>query len=124
MRVSSAWPEQNLLIFKEDEPAFIARAQQLAVEEASIWRWDSARYPSARALPFENKSVLIDPTGTVMVSYLKSHPVAGWEASIMKPGDGRLPVIGTKEGRMATASVSMRIFPSSFDRPDSAPRTS
>ena len=27
------WPETNLLIFKEDEPAFLARAQRLAADE-------------------------------------------------------------------------------------------
>ena len=106
-----AWPEQNLLIFKEDEPAFIARAQRLAVEEGVYLAMGLGTVSVGAPLPFENKSVLIDPSGTVMVSYLKTHPVAGWEASIMKPGDGRLPVIGTKEGRMATAICFDADFP-------------
>jgi apolipoprotein N-acyltransferase len=106
-----AWPEQNLLIFKEDEPAFIARARQLAVEEGIYLAMGLGTVSVGAPLPFENKSVLIDPAGTVMVSYLKSHPVAGWEESIMKPGDGRLPVIGTKDGRMATAICFDADFP-------------
>ena len=31
-----AWPEQNLLIFKEDESAFIAQARRLAADEARL----------------------------------------------------------------------------------------
>jgi len=45
------------------------------------------------------------------VSYLKSHAVTGWEAGIMKLGDGRLPVIATDEGRMAGAICYDADFP-------------
>jgi apolipoprotein N-acyltransferase len=54
-------------------------------------------------LPFENKLVLVDPAGRIAGSYLKSHPVPGWEASIMRRGDGRLPVVPTRDARMALA---------------------
>ena len=44
------WPEQNLLIFKEDEPAFLERAQRLAADEriylamglGTVSRWRDA----------------------------------------------------------------------------------
>jgi apolipoprotein N-acyltransferase len=55
--------------------------------------------------------VLIDPSGTIIVNYLKSHPVAGWEASIMDAGDGQMPVVVTTAGRMATAICFDADFP-------------
>jgi apolipoprotein N-acyltransferase len=106
-----AWPEQNLLIFKEDEAAFIARAQRLAADEGVYLAIGLGTVSAGAALPFENKMVLIDPAGAMVVSYLKSHAVAGWEASIMKPGDGRVPVVATKDGRIATAICFDADFP-------------
>lgn len=106
-----AWPEQNLLIFKEDESAFIERAQRLAADEGVYLAIGLGTVSAGAALPFENKVVLIDPIGTIVVSYLKSHAVVGWEASIMRPGDGRLPVIATRAGRMATAICFDADFP-------------
>jgi apolipoprotein N-acyltransferase len=55
--------------------------------------------------------VLIDPSGRILASYLKSHAVPGWEAGIMRLGDGRLPVIQTGEGRIATAICFDADFP-------------
>jgi apolipoprotein N-acyltransferase len=34
------------------------------------------------------------------MSYRKSRPVPGWEASIIVRGDGRLPLVATDEGRL------------------------
>jgi apolipoprotein N-acyltransferase len=106
-----AWPEQNLLVFAEDEPAFLARAQGLAAEEHVYLVMGLGTIHVGTPLPFENKSVVIDRTGRILVSYLKSHPVAGWEASIMRRGDGRLPVVDTPDGRMATAICFDADFP-------------
>ena len=53
--------------------------------------------------PFQNKTVLVDPSGRIAYSYLKSRPVIGWEESVMQPGDGHLPVIATELGRISTA---------------------
>jgi apolipoprotein N-acyltransferase len=98
-----AWPEQNLLIFKEDESAFLERARRWPPMKASTWPSEWARSHVEDALPFENKLVVIDPTGAIVISYLKSHAVAGWEAGIMKRGDGRLPVVATNIGRIGAA---------------------
>jgi apolipoprotein N-acyltransferase len=105
------WPEQNLLIFKEDEPAFLERAQRLAVDEHVYLAMGMGTVHSGAALPFENKLVLIDPSGRTLMSYLKSHAVPGWEAGIMKLGDGRVPVIQTPEGRIAGAICFDDAFP-------------
>jgi apolipoprotein N-acyltransferase len=95
------WPEGNLLVFKDDEAAFLARAQELATSEHVYLAMGMGTIHDGEALPFENKLVLIDPTGVIRISYLKSHPVAGWEASIMRRGDGRVPVASTDAGRVA-----------------------
>jgi apolipoprotein N-acyltransferase len=106
-----AWPEQNLLVFAEDEPAFIARAQQLAAEEHVHLVMGLGTVHVGAALPFENKSVVIDPAGKVLAAYLKSRPVAGWEASVMRPGDGRLPMMEMPGGRLTTAICFDADFP-------------
>jgi apolipoprotein N-acyltransferase len=105
------WPEQNLLIFKEDEAAFLERAARLAIAERVYLAMGMGTIWSGEALPFENKLVLVDPAGHVHDAYLKSHPVPGWEASIMKPGDGRLPVVSTPDGRLGEAICFDADFP-------------
>jgi apolipoprotein N-acyltransferase len=106
-----AWPEQNLLVFAEDEPALLARAQRLAAEEHVYLVMGLGTVHLGTPLPFENKSVVIDPFGKVLVSYLKSRPVPGWEASVMRRGDGRLPIVDMPEGRLATAVCFDADFP-------------
>jgi apolipoprotein N-acyltransferase len=106
-----AWPEANLLVFREDEPAFLERAKRLAAEEKIYLAMGIASIQLGAPLPFENKLVIVDPSGTVIVNYLKSHAVAGWEASIMKPGDGLVPVVATPVGRVASAICFDADFP-------------
>jgi apolipoprotein N-acyltransferase len=105
------WPEQNLLIFKEDEPAFLERATRLADSERVYLAMGMGTVSAGDALPFENKLVVIDPAGRLQMSYLKSHPVPGWEASIMKRGDGRLPIVLTPDGRLGGAICFDGDFP-------------
>jgi apolipoprotein N-acyltransferase len=97
------WPEQNLLVFAEDEASFLARARHVAAEEHVYLAMGMGTIHLGEPLPFENKLVLIGPDGRIAISYLKTHPVPGWEASIMRRGDGRLPVAATLDGRMAAA---------------------
>jgi apolipoprotein N-acyltransferase len=106
-----AWPEQNLLVFAEDEPAFLARAQRLAADEHVYLVMGLGTVHVGTPLPFENKSVVIDASGNVLASYLKSRPVAGWEASVMRRGDGRLPIVDMPEGRLVTAICFDADFP-------------
>ena len=105
------WPEQNLLIFNEDEPAFLARAQRLAGDEQIYLGMGLGTVHVGDKQPFENKLILIDPSGRILVSYLKTHPVPGWEAGIMRLGDGRVPVVATRDGRMAAAVCYDADFP-------------
>ena len=62
-------------------------------------------------MPFENKLVVIDPSGQIVMSYLKSHAVAGWEAGIMRLGGGLVPVVPTRDGRIAGAICFDADFP-------------
>jgi apolipoprotein N-acyltransferase len=104
------WPEQNLLIFSDDEPAFLERARQLAAEERVYLAMGMGTIHLGEARPFENKLVLIDPSGQI-VTHLKSRPVPGWEASIMRRGDDPIPVVATRDGRMAGAICFEADFP-------------
>jgi apolipoprotein N-acyltransferase len=105
------WPEQSLLLFYEDEAAFLARARQVAADEHIYLAMGMGTIHLGEPRPFENKLVLIDPAGRIEMSYLKTHPVPGWEASIMRRGDGRLPVAATSDGRMAGAICYDGSFP-------------
>jgi apolipoprotein N-acyltransferase len=106
-----AWPEANLLVFRTDEPAFLDRARRVAIDERIYLAMGIASIQPGANLPFENKLVLIDPSGQTVVNYLKSHPVTGWEASIMVKGDEHMPVVPTPAGRIATAICFDADFP-------------
>jgi apolipoprotein N-acyltransferase len=108
-----AWPEANLLVFKEDEAAFLERARRLAAGEHIYLAMGMGAVRLGAPRPFENKIVLLDPSGKVAFSYLKSRPVPGWEAGIMVRGDGRLPVA---QGRIGPAICFDADFPE-FVRP-------
>ena len=105
------WPEGSLLVFSDEEAAFLGRAARVASDEHVHLAMGMGTIHLGARLPFENKLVLIDPAGRVIVSYLKSHPVAGWEAGIMIRGDGRVPVVATGNGRVATAICFDADFP-------------
>lgn len=106
-----AWPEQNLLIFDDDEPRFIERARQLAADEKVYLAMGMGTVHVGEALPLENKLVLIDPDGRLLMSYVKSHAVPGWEAAVMRRGDGQVPVVSTEYGRIAAAICFDADFP-------------
>jgi apolipoprotein N-acyltransferase len=98
-----AWPEMNFLVLADDEPAALERAQRLTAKEHIYLAMGIGAVHPGAAKPFRNETVLIDPSGRIAYSYLKSRPVAGWEESVMQPGDGRLPVVATELGRLSTA---------------------
>jgi len=111
-----AWPEQSLLIASGDEPAFLERAKRLAADERVYLAMGMGTIHFGEPHPFENKLVLIDPSGAVLLSHLKTRPVPGWEAGIMRRGEGPLPIVTTPEGRIAAAICYEADFPG-FMRP-------
>jgi len=98
-----AWPEMNFLVRADEEPAALDRAQRLAVKEQIYLAMAIGAVRPGAPKPFENKTVLVDPSGRIAYSYAKSLPVMGWEESVMRPGDGHLPVAATALGRLSAA---------------------
>lgn len=98
-----AWPEMNFLVLADNEPAALDRAQRLAAKEHIYLSMGIGAVRPGAPKPFQNKAVLVDPSGRIVYSYLKSRPVVGWEESVMERGNGHLPVIATEFGRLATA---------------------
>jgi apolipoprotein N-acyltransferase len=98
-----AWPEMNFLVLESDEAAQLERAKRLAARERIYLAMGMGTVLASGPKRFQNKTVLVDPTGAVDYTYLKSHPVVGWEERVMQAGDGRLPVVATALGRVATA---------------------
>jgi apolipoprotein N-acyltransferase len=105
------WPEANLLVFKEDEPAFLERAQRLAREHALYLLMGMASIRIGARRPLENKAVLVAPSGEIAFSHQKGRPVPGWEAELSNPDGGPLPVVDTKYGRIAAAICFEMDFP-------------
>jgi apolipoprotein N-acyltransferase len=111
-----AWPEMSFLVLADDEAAALERARRLAAREHIYLAMGLGTVRPGVPKPFENKTALIDPSGRMAYSYLKSRPVPGWEERVMRRGDGHLPVATTELGRMATSICFEADFPE-FVRP-------
>jgi apolipoprotein N-acyltransferase len=105
------WPEGNLLVFKEDESAFITRAEQIARDEQIYLLMGMATITIGAAKPFENKTIFLGPSGDIVFTHVKSRLVVGWEASIATPGDGSLGISDTSYGRLGNAICYEMDFP-------------
>ncbi len=103
------WPEAAMAVRAEDEPGLLERGAAVA-REASVYflvayHLDGAGRPGGRGA---NMAVLFDPSGRAAWTYSKAHPVPG---STDEAGDGRIPVIETPFGRLATAICYDMDFP-------------
>lgn len=101
------WPEAGTTVLQEDEAAFITRGSTLTMKDGIYL--EMGLIIVTRQAPFaENKALLIAPTGEVVWSYDKAHPVPGepW-----LPGDGRVPNTMTPYGRLATVICFDADFP-------------
>ncbi len=107
-----AWPEGAALIVKEDEPAIIERATSLAREERFYLQISVGVFLASDHFPFfENRAILIAPTGATLWDYAKSHPVPFGESSEIASGPGVVPVVDTTYGRLATVICWDADFP-------------
>jgi apolipoprotein N-acyltransferase len=100
-----AWPETSptgASVLREDEPAFLARAAALTRQEGIYLDMGLAvMLPGTGTGPFlEDEAVLIDPTGHLAWTYLKTHPAPG-EQGLFRPGPGTVPTVATPYGRLA-----------------------
>ncbi len=93
------WSEANAMVFAHDEPAFLAKAEDIARREGIYLFAAYANIRPGERLA-ENKLVLFEPSGRMHDAYLKSHPTPG-EASIA--GDGKMGMVDTPYGRLAWA---------------------
>lgn len=113
-----SWAEATVGVYREDEPALIARGSELAQQEdiylvlayATVVHTDESLLPEEKM--FENKYVWIDPDGDVLATYLKANLVPGDEASDFIRGDNDVEVITTPYGRLAASICFENDFPS------------
>jgi len=96
------WPEANLMVFVEDEDAFLERARRFAREHAIYLLMGMGTFDPGAARPVHNHAVLVDPEGEIAYSYTKITAVPGFEASSNIRGEGPIPVADTLYGRIAS----------------------
>ena len=101
------WSEDAGTTFKDGEPGFVARGQALAREKHLTLVMALQVLTPGRRLA-ENKVVVAGPDGDILARYEKSRPVPG---DLDLPGDGRIPVVSTQLGRVATAICFDLDFP-------------
>jgi apolipoprotein N-acyltransferase len=105
------WPESGAAVLQEDEAAFLRAAQAVAQSSGIYLDMGLAVVFPSQQPPFgQDESVLIDPSGHILSIYQKAHPVAGEEDLRLVPGNGRIPVVATPYGRLATAVCYDRDF--------------
>lgn len=91
------WPENAVWLGSEDEPGLIARSQEVAREKGVyIALGYSVEYQDDS--PYENKLVIIDPAGEIVLEHLK---FGGQAIEGFKPGDGILRVVKTPDATLS-----------------------
>lgn len=92
------WPEMAVMVAKEDEPAFIARAQQIAREESIYLAMAIGTVYQDDSSPWENKLIVVDPAGKIVLEHYK---YGGQMLEGFKPGDGVLRTVETPFGTLS-----------------------
>ena len=105
------WPENNIMVYAEDQAAFMQRAKQLARQEQVYLSMGIATVRLGEARPVEPTTVLVDSSGEVASTYIKNRLVPGWEASHMVAGDGRIRTVDSPHGRIASVICYDMDFP-------------
>jgi apolipoprotein N-acyltransferase len=91
------WPEMAVMVAAEDEPGFLARAQQIAAQEGiylavgmgTVYQDDT---------PHEVKLIVFDPSGKNVLEHYK---YGGQSLEGFKPGDGILRTVETPYGTIS-----------------------
>jgi apolipoprotein N-acyltransferase len=104
------WGEANAWTFKEDEHALIERGKALCKKKEIYLGMAMNTWSRGRAMPRENKLVLILPSGEVAWTYWKSRPVP-WGESRTVAGDGEMRYADTPHGRISSAICFDADFP-------------
>jgi apolipoprotein N-acyltransferase len=91
------WPESAIWLASEDEAALIVRGQQIAQDEGVYLALGYAvEYQDDT--PYENKLVMIDPTGEIVLEHLK---FGGQAIEGFASGDGILRTVETPFGTLS-----------------------
>jgi apolipoprotein N-acyltransferase len=105
------WPESGATVLQEDEAAFVRAARAVAQASGIYLDMGLAVVLPSQTPPFgRDESVLIDPSGQIVWTYQKAHPVPGEEDLRLVAGNGQIPVVATPSGRLATAICFDRDF--------------
>jgi apolipoprotein N-acyltransferase len=91
------WPEMAVNLAKEDEANFLARAGQIAQDE-NIYLVMAYAAGFEDGSPFENKLLIIDPAGDVVLEHYK---YGGARLDGAVPGDGTLHTVETPYGTLS-----------------------
>ena len=114
------WSEGGAAVVQEDEAALLTRASaftrttgtylDMGVSELLVHpvQTQSLLMPSRYML---DESILIDPSGSIVWRYEKTHPVFLGDISVV-PGNGQVPTVQTPYGRLSTVICWDADFPS------------
>jgi apolipoprotein N-acyltransferase len=96
------WSEGAVVLPKEDESAVLERARDIARRTGAYLHLAFAVVLPAQAPPYyENRTFLVSPAGEVVWQYNKTKGAPGTELTIMRRGDGVVPVARTPFGTVA-----------------------
>jgi len=100
------WNEISLLLVPEQTEALVERVKDLCAKyRAYVLIAVLERNTGNLPMPFNNRSMFIDPEGEIRWDYLK-HYLNPLEALVVNAGSGPIPVVDTEYGRMANAICS------------------
>jgi apolipoprotein N-acyltransferase len=96
------WPEANLIVFRDEESAFIERARALAREHRVYLLMGMATLSPGERYTFRNHALLLNPEGETAYDYTKTTAVPGFEKRYGQPGCAPIPFADTEFGRIAS----------------------
>jgi apolipoprotein N-acyltransferase len=100
------WSEGAGIVSKADEATLIAHAAELARRRGV---WIEIAYLALHEKGFANRNVLVDAQGQTRWTYDKARPVPLMER--FAPGDGRVPIVSSPIGKVATVICFDGDFP-------------
>ncbi len=110
------WPEARAQVLQEDEAAFLGRASALARATGvylDLGVGVLLQHPSSSGMSLD-RTILIDPSGSVVWRYEKIHLVPGAETSMVVPGPDQVPSVQTPYGRLANVICFDADFPATL----------
>jgi apolipoprotein N-acyltransferase len=105
------WPEDAFAVQRSDEAAMLERARRFAREHRVWFGFAYGVRVDADSRRYENTATMLTPDGEVAWTYLKAHPVPGYEQQHMVRGVAPPPVHAAREGRFAAAICYDGDFP-------------